>query len=116
MVTGDTSGPQPVDIGARVVAHIAHRIPLVRSFNKKAEGKDKKAGILADLMALGAQLYEQNAELLNEKAGNAIEAAFNSAVSGRPTAPQGMPADGPLFVDFGAVAPNGDNANNNGGI
>lgn len=112
VISGDSTGPEPIEIGARVVAHITHRIPLVRSVGKKIEGRDKKAGILSDLLALGVQLYQENAELLNEHAGNAIEGVVQNL-----TTKTAQPAaDAPVIIDFGAVAPNGDNNNNNGGI
>lgn len=56
----EDEGPQPVDVAARVIAHLTHRIPGLRKIGKKVEGQDKRSGVLSDAAALGATLYARN--------------------------------------------------------
>lgn len=51
---------EPVELLARVIAHVAHRTPGLRRVEKKLEGKDLKSGPLSDLFALLAQLWRRN--------------------------------------------------------
>ena len=97
--------PQPLEVASRIVAHIGHRIPGVRKIEKRLEGKDKTAGILSDFLGLAAQLYARNEQAINEAAGIVLASKI-------PGGQAAAPDMGEAVVDFGAVAPNG---NNNGG-
>lgn len=97
-------GPQPVEVTARLLAHIAHRIPGVKKLEKRFEGKDSKAGIGSDFMALIMQLYARNkAQIDNAASGVVQEKLFHKPAN-----------SGGVIIDFGEQSPAGSN-NNNGG-
>lgn len=58
--------PEPIEVMARVLAHISHRIPGVRWISKKLrlEGEGKSAGIGSDLISLVVQLYRRNEDVI----------------------------------------------------
>lgn len=56
-------GREPVELLARILAHAGHRIPGLRSVEKKLEGTDAKSGMLSDIIALISQLISRNDEL-----------------------------------------------------
>lgn len=53
-------GREPVELLARIFAHIGHRVPGVKRVEKKLEGQDKSSGFFSDLLALVTQLYRRN--------------------------------------------------------
>lgn len=57
-------GAEPRDLLARIFAHMGHRLPLIKRFEKRLEGQDAKAGLGSDLLALVAQVYQRNEETL----------------------------------------------------
>lgn len=62
----DEDAPEPIEVMARVLAHLSHRIPGVRWINKKLrlEGEGKTAGIGSDLISLVVQLYRRNEDVI----------------------------------------------------
>lgn len=58
--------PEPIEVMARVLAHLSHRIPGIRWLNKKLrlEGEGKTAGIGSDLISLVVQLYRRNEDVI----------------------------------------------------
>jgi hypothetical protein len=58
------SGREPVDLLARIIAHIAYRLPGVKNIEKRLEGKDIKSGFASDLLAFASQLFARNKHLL----------------------------------------------------
>jgi len=62
----DDDAPEPIEVLARVIAHISHRIPGVRWLSKKLrlEGEGKSAGIGSDLISLVVQLYRRNEDVI----------------------------------------------------
>lgn len=105
---GDSEGPQPKDVAARLVAHIGHRIPGAKKLEKRLEGKELKAGILSDLASLGAQLYARNKASIDALA----EAALSEQV-GKLTNKLSQADGSGVVLDFGEVSPK--THNNNGG-
>lgn len=104
---GDSEGPQPKDVAARLVAHVGHRIPGAKRLEKRLEGKELKAGILSDLAALGAQLYARNKDQIDTFADSVL-----SEQVGKLTSKLSPPSDGDdsvVHVDFGEVTPNNQN-------
>lgn len=55
---------EPLEIAARIVAHMMHRIPFLRNVGKRMEGKEKRSGVLSDIGALVWQLYVRNEEVI----------------------------------------------------
>lgn len=76
---GGENAPQPINIASRVVAHVAHRIPVFRWIGKRSEGKDKSSGILSDIATLAAQVAARNEELITEIGGEIV----SNAVAGK---------------------------------
>lgn len=64
---------QPVEILARVYAHLGHRIPGVKRIEKKLEGQDASSGILADVSALFIQLYRRNEDTIQAAVQAGVE-------------------------------------------
>jgi hypothetical protein len=58
------STQEPVDLLARIFAHIGHRLPIIRSFEKRLEGKELKAGVASDSLALVIQFYSRNEQVI----------------------------------------------------
>jgi hypothetical protein len=58
-----SEGREPVELLARILAHIGHRTPVVKKIEKRLEGKNTKSGIFSDILALVAQLIARNKEL-----------------------------------------------------
>lgn len=87
----DEGGPEPVDIGARVAAHLGHRIPGISRVEKRLEGADKTSGIMSDTLALTVNILRRNkptiesalkkflAEYQQEKAAKAAQKAAQAA-------------------------------------
>lgn len=63
MIPGAEDSPEPAVLLARVYAHLAWRIPIVRGLAKRFEGKEARAGVWSDMLALAAQLYLRNRDL-----------------------------------------------------
>jgi hypothetical protein len=72
--------PQPIEVASRVIAHLFHRIPGIKKLGKRAEGKDKKAGILSDTLALVAQLMARNEDLVVDTGVKVAESAGNDLI------------------------------------
>lgn len=87
----EEGGPEPVDLGARVAAHLGHRIPGISRIEKRLEGADKTSGILSDTLALTVNILRRNkpaiesalknflAEYQRDKAAQAAEKAAQAA-------------------------------------
>ncbi len=71
------NGPQPVEIGARLIAHLMHRLPGAKRVAKKFEGNDKKSGILTDLGVLLYSLAMRNEDILFDAGEDAIGKVFS---------------------------------------
>lgn len=56
-------GREPVELLARVIAHVFHRIPGISKIEKRLEGKEARSGMASDMAALLAQLYQRNKHL-----------------------------------------------------
>jgi hypothetical protein len=56
-------GREPVELLARILAHVGHRIPGLRKVEGALEGADKKSGMLSDLAAFAGQLVSRNEDL-----------------------------------------------------
>lgn len=63
-VPGMEDGPEPAVLLARVIAHIAHRIPGLRRIERRLEGTEGKAGFGSDVFALALQLYFRNRDII----------------------------------------------------
>ncbi len=91
----DDGGKEPVDLLARVVAHIFHRIPGVRQVEKRLEGKDQSSGLASDLLAFVVQLIRRNEPVIEVYATAAMEGARQQRAQKRATAaaeaPTGVP-------------------------
>lgn len=79
MIPGAEDSPEPAVLLARIYAHLAWRIPGVRAFAKRFEGKEARAGLGSDLLALAAQLYLRNQDLFaafrdQQRAAASVEA------------------------------------------
>lgn len=61
-IPGAEDSPEPAVLLARIYAHVMYRIPVIRSFAKRLEGRERKAGIGSDTFALIVQLYLRNRE------------------------------------------------------
>lgn len=62
-VSGDDVGREPVELLARIIAHIGHRIPFFSKVEKRLEGKDAKSGLAGDVVAFIVQLWHRNRDL-----------------------------------------------------
>jgi hypothetical protein len=104
----DDDGPQPIDVASRVVAHLFHRIPGIKKIGKRAEGKERKAGIVSDTLALVAQLAARNEQLIVEKGAETAEAVggeiLGNVLQGLSVKPNGVVTDADQ-TDFGVVEP-----------
>jgi hypothetical protein len=102
-------GPQPIDVASRVVAHLFHRIPGIKKIGKRAEGKEKKAGIVSDSLALVAQLMARNEALVVEKGAETAEAIGGDLLNNLVKGLQPRPASGVIndtdIPDFGRAEP-----------
>lgn len=112
---GASDGPQPLDVGARVVAHVMHRIPGVKKLEKRLEGKDKKSGMGSDLATLFGQLYVRNKAEIDRLAGNVVNSTIKGVVSSATPKPPAQPSVQDLFPNLGPVDPVVVNPNENGG-
>lgn len=63
-IPGQEDAPEPAELLARVYAHLAWRIPGVRSIAKRLEGSEAKAGLWSDLFALLLSLWLRNRDLV----------------------------------------------------
>lgn len=61
-IPGAEDSPEPAVLLARIYAHVMYRVPLVRTFAKRLEGRERKAGLGSDSAALLVQLYLRNRE------------------------------------------------------
>lgn len=59
----DSTGKEPVELLARILAHIGHRIPFFSRVEKRLEGKEAKSGLASDVVAFLMQLWSRNREL-----------------------------------------------------
>lgn len=63
--TGEAEdGREPVELLARIIAHIFHRIPGVKKVEKRLEGTDARSGLASDFAALVSQLASRNEEVV----------------------------------------------------
>lgn len=109
-LTEGSAGPEPLDVAARIVAHVGHRVPGVQRIEKRLEGRDKSSGILSDLAALGAQLYARNEHVIER----VIQERFGKKTTVTHMHPNGNGGVVADVVDFGAVGPS-DGINHDGG-
>lgn len=77
VVAGDETR-EPVELLARVIAHVAHRIPGLKRIEKRFEGKDNRSGLGSDLLALGSQLISRNETVVY----SAVEGVAGEAMKG----------------------------------
>jgi hypothetical protein len=91
----ETEGPEPIDILARVIAHIFHRTPGMKRLETKLEGQELRSGMFADVGALIAVLFRKNKPL--------IVAAFKAAQHERAEAKAAAPVVAPA-----TTAPKGE--------
>lgn len=61
-IPGAEDSPEPALLLARIYAHLAWRLPGIRSLAKRFEGRERKAGLGSDSFALAVQLYLRNRE------------------------------------------------------
>lgn len=71
VVTDD--GREPVELLARILAHIGHRVPGIRKVEKRLEGTDARSGLASDLLALFSQLIARNEEVATTQAANVVK-------------------------------------------
>lgn len=101
-----SEGPQPVEVASRVVAHLAHRMPLAKKITKRFEGRDKSSGIFSDIGILLAQIVSRNEELITEQGVEIISSLASNT-------PKTSPARQGEHVEFGPTDP--VSKSNNGG-
>lgn len=68
---------EPAELLSRVFAHIAHRVPGVRSLERRLEGTETKSGLLSDLAALGVQLFRMNEDTIETAATGLVKSVVN---------------------------------------
>jgi hypothetical protein len=68
-------GREPVELLARVIAHVAHRIPGLKKVEKRLEGNDARSGLASDFLALIAQLVSRNEGIALAFLENAVRGA-----------------------------------------
>jgi hypothetical protein len=66
---------QPVELLARIIAHIMYRIPGGAKIEKRLEGKDSSSGILSDISAFFTQLYTMNEDTFDAVRHNVVQQA-----------------------------------------
>lgn len=86
LIPGAEDSPEPAVLLARVYAHLAWRIPGIRQLAKRFEGREARAGLGSDLLALGAQLYLRNRDLVREFGVQQAKRAAQSKTSPTPGA------------------------------
>lgn len=65
--TVNESDPQKiVNVTAHAVARVGDRFGFLRKFSRHAEGQEKRAGLLSDLVQALLALYERNPDLVRE--------------------------------------------------
>lgn len=62
--TTTTEDREPVELLARVLAHLAYRLPFLNKIEKRLEGREAKSGLGADLSAFIVQLWRRNKHLV----------------------------------------------------
>jgi hypothetical protein len=67
-IPGQDDAPEPAVLLARILAHVGHRIPGFRKIEKRLEGREARAGLGSDVVALLLQLYFRNRDLITVKA------------------------------------------------
>lgn len=67
----DGEDTETLDLAARLIAHLAYRIPFLKRFEKRLEGEDKSAGMFSDLVALIVQIFRRNQDQIYELAEQA---------------------------------------------
>lgn len=63
-IPGQDDSPEPAVLLSRILAHIGHRIPGFRRIEKRLEGREARAGLGSDVIALALQLYFRNRDLI----------------------------------------------------
>lgn len=76
-IPGSEDSPEPAVLLARIYAHLAHRLPIIRKIAKRFEGREPRAGLGSDVLAFSAQLYLRNRDLVG---------AFRTVLRDRATA------------------------------
>lgn len=66
---------QPVELLARIIAHVMYRIPGGAKIEKRLEGKDSTSGILSDITAFFTQLYTMNEDTFDAVRHHMIQQA-----------------------------------------
>jgi hypothetical protein len=84
-------GREPVELLARVIAHVAHRIPGLKKVEKRLEGNDARSGLGSDLLALVSQLVSRNEELAFTMAEGITSDAIKSVIPKKPHKPEAEP-------------------------
>lgn len=97
---GPDEGSEPVELLARILAHLGHRIPFFSKVEKRLEGQDAKSGFASDLIALLMQLWHRNRHLAP---------VVMQAAQMRSTPPQGW-TPAPDTDGTGATVPSADTA------
>lgn len=84
----EQGGREPVELLARIIAHIGHRIPFFSKVEKRLEGKDAKSGLASDITAFVVQLWQRNRALApNIAAAAQAQAAQRRAAAQQPQQP-----------------------------
>lgn len=63
-IPGQDDAPEPAVLLSRILAHVGHRIPGFRRIEKRLEGREARAGLGSDVVALLLQLYFRNRDLI----------------------------------------------------
>lgn len=66
---------EPEELLARVIAHLGHRIPLLRRAEKHLEGTETRSGLMSDLAAFFTQLYARNEDVIDQLRRDALNQA-----------------------------------------
>lgn len=86
-----TESREPVDLLARIIAHVFHRIPGLKRVEKRLEGSELKAGVGSDLLAFAAQIFNRNKHLIPVIV-DAVQTAQRNQAAAKATASQ-IPSD-----------------------
>jgi hypothetical protein len=88
-------GREPVELLARVLAHVAHRIPGLRRIERRLEGQEPSSGIGSDLLALATVLYLRNRGIIEKAARNTRERAKAAQAAKNGAPPPGTSVGNP---------------------
>jgi hypothetical protein len=99
VTNNDSTGREPVELLARILAHVGHRIPFFSKVEKRLEGKEAKSGLMSDVVAFVMQLWSRNREL-----APVVTAAAAAARAKKPQQPGEAVTDVPDVTDLSGWA------------